>query len=82
MALMWKPRSEGSKLTPQPLFDAAAFSTTFLLKNHHKYLPRRGCFVEQMVVVVMMLWLLSQTEGPRNLSTEMLDPGDSNHKMG
>lgn len=74
--------SEGSKLTPRPLFGSAAFFTTFLFKNHHKYLPRGGCFVEQMAVVVMMLWLLSQTEGPRNLSTEMLDPGESSHKMG
>lgn len=53
---MWKPGLAGSKLMPKPLFGAAAFTKTFLFK--YKYLPRRGCSVEQMVVVVMMLWLL------------------------
>lgn len=77
---MWKPGLAGSKLMPKPLFGAAAFTKTFLFK--YKYLPRRGCSVEQMVVVVMMLWLLPQTAGPRNLSTKLLDCGESNQKMG
>ena len=42
---MWKPGSEGSKLTPRPLFGSAAFFTTFLFKNHHKYLPRGAEFL-------------------------------------
>lgn len=71
-------RLAGSKLTSQPLFGAAAFTETFLFK--YKHLPRRGGSVEQMVVVVMMPWILPQTEGPRNLSSKMLDHREFNQK--
>lgn len=37
--------------------------------------------VEQIAVVVMMPWLLPQTEGPRNLSLKMLVPGESDQSV-
>lgn len=37
--------------------------------------------VEQSAVVIMMHWLLPQTEGPRNLSLKMLVPGESDQRV-
>lgn len=50
--------------------------------RERKHVGRGSLYsVEQIAVVIMMPWLLPQTEGPRNLSPQMLVPGESDQRV-